>query len=109
LGVTTDTYVTFTKTREEWGWMGNMSAHPVRYDCQHGDVVWRTAEHLFQALRLPPGHPAVGEILLAASPMQAKFAARAAKNDFLYPMRSPADLNQMRRVIRAKAKQHNNA
>lgn len=39
--------ITFTRVREPFGWLGNMSPHPVTYDGK----VWRTTEALFQALR----------------------------------------------------------
>jgi len=35
--------IAFKKVREAYGWMSNMSPHPIQ--------TWRTAEALFQALR----------------------------------------------------------
>jgi predicted NAD-dependent protein-ADP-ribosyltransferase YbiA (DUF1768 family) len=39
--------ITFTRVREPFGWLGNMSPHPVTYNGKG----WRTTEALFQALR----------------------------------------------------------
>jgi len=37
-----------------YGWMGNMSRHPIKYDGLQGRLIeYRTSEHLFQTLRFP--------------------------------------------------------
>lgn len=39
--------IAFTKVSLPFGWMSNMSPHPI----VHHSCEWPTAEHLFQALR----------------------------------------------------------
>jgi predicted NAD-dependent protein-ADP-ribosyltransferase YbiA (DUF1768 family) len=89
--------IAFSKTAEEWGWLGNMSAHPLRWEGR----VWRTAEALFQALRF--ADEAVREAIRAkASPMAAKFVAKAHKEQMVVEPCSPQDVENMRRVLRLK-------
>lgn len=68
------TEIAFTKVKLPYGWMANMSPHKVHFDGKE----WRTAEHLFQALRLKP-HTSVGyiDVWREKTPMNAK---RIAKN-----------------------------
>lgn len=90
--------VSFTKVKLPNGWLGSMSAHPVVLD----DVRWFTAEHAFQANRLPLGHQMRGVLQMMKSPMTAKMLIKPYRGDFLHEPGSDADLDLMRRVLRAK-------
>jgi predicted NAD-dependent protein-ADP-ribosyltransferase YbiA (DUF1768 family) len=93
--------IAFSKTAEEWGWLGNMSAHHLRREGR----VWRTAEALFQALRFADEE--VREAIRAkASPMAAKFVAKAHKEQMVVEPCSPQDVENMRLVLRLKLAQH---
>ena len=68
--------ISFTKVDLPYGWLGNMSGHPVRHD----DKDFRTTEALFQYLRFE-GFPEIQEeIRLAKSPMSAKMIAKLHKS-----------------------------
>jgi predicted NAD-dependent protein-ADP-ribosyltransferase YbiA (DUF1768 family) len=78
-----------------------MSAHPLRWEGR----VWRTAEALFQALRFADEE--VREAIRAkASPMAAKFVAKAHKEQMVVEPCSPQDVENMRLVLRLKLAQH---
>ena len=93
----------FNKVNEPYGWLGNMSPHPVMYEGQE----WRTAEALFQALRF--NDPQIREaIRTQTSPRGAKMKAK--RNDYR-PMRvvepmSDQDLANMRLCLRLKFDAH---
>jgi hypothetical protein len=98
--------ITFTKVRFPWGWLSNMSPHPIEYR----DERWPTAEHLFQALRFAPnvdyGIRVRDEIRQTKSPMAAKMVAQR-NHGFMCIIRcGKDDLVNMRRVLRAKIEQH---
>ena len=64
--------ISFTDVKGDYGWLGNMSPHIVKYK----DEWYRTAEALFQCMRYE-GFPQVqGEIKAAKSPMTAKMVAK---------------------------------
>ncbi len=64
--------ISFTDVKGDYGWLGNMSPHIVKYN----DEWYRTAEALFQCMRYE-GFPLVqGEIKVAKSPMTAKMVAK---------------------------------
>lgn len=89
--------IAFRKVREPFGWMSNMSPHPI------GE--WRTAEALFQAMRFTD--PAIREEIRAErSPMGAKMVAKkhAAKMDVV--PRSSTDLTLMKAVLLLKIQAH---
>lgn len=98
--------IAFNKTREEGGWCSNMAPFSVEYKGRH----CRTTEHLFQALRLSPD--LVGEdadtILEIPSPLQAKWAAKAAiaAGRAVVEPWSPEDIENMRLCVRLKHEQH---
>jgi ribA/ribD-fused uncharacterized protein len=93
----------FNKVSEPYGWLGNMSPHPVVYEGQE----WRTAEALFQALRF--NDPQIREVIRTqTSPRGAKMKAK--RNDYR-PMRvvepkSEQDLANMRLCLRLKFDAH---
>jgi len=98
--------IAFTKVRAPWGWLGNMSPHPVFFLTQHSRATWPTTEHLFQAMRLPKDHPAVAAMLKSSNPMAAKMTAKAAKDDFIVAPLSEEDLANMRAVLACKIEKH---
>jgi predicted NAD-dependent protein-ADP-ribosyltransferase YbiA (DUF1768 family) len=98
--------------REDNGWLGNMSPHPV----EHDGIWWNTAEALFQALRYPMGAvndkgENIREIIRAqTSPMAAKLKAKATAirdQRNITPMGNE-DLDNMRMVLRLKFKCNRN-
>ena len=64
--------ITFTKVALPYGWMGNMSPHPVTYK----DKEYRTTEALFQAFRFQNYPEVQEEIRAQKSPMAAKMVAK---------------------------------
>ncbi len=95
--------VTFTKVRLPYGWLGNMSAHVI---CWTDGRVWRTAEHLFQALRFTGNDEVQKLIHDQKSPMGAKMMAKKYLDKVAYEPRGGQDLEAMRFVLAAKADQH---
>ena len=98
--------ITFTKVSLPYGWLGNMSPHPIRI---HGQL-WPTAEHLFQAQRFLDA-AIKEEIRLQKSPMGAKMRARKRKNEgavLIHQPRTPEDLRVMACVVGEKLDQHSN-
>lgn len=92
--------IAFRKVKEPYGWLGNMSPHPV----EHG-AAWRTTEALFQALRF--ANVAIqDEIRAQKSPMGAKMVAKKHADKMIVVPRSEQDLANMRMVLRLKAEQH---
>lgn len=94
--------IAFTKVTLPFGWLGNMSPHPVQWD----DKVWRTTEALFQARRLAVGDPGREEIRAQNSPMGAKMVSkRTADRRVIVPM-SKEDVELMESVLRLKLEQY---
>lgn len=98
--------IAFRKVKEDFGWLGNMSPHIVKYD----DEWYRTAEALFQCMRYE-GFPLVqAEIKAAKGPMGAKMAAK--KHRALIADKRNADdwetidLGRMRECLLLKLKAH---
>jgi len=91
---------------EEYGWLGNMSPHPVKYEGKW----WLTAEALFQALRFPMGAvndegENIREIIHAQkSPMAAKMKAKSCKSQMIIKPMGVDDLKNMKMVLRLKFK-----
>ena len=92
------------RVRDPFGWMGNMSPHPIRWEGQE----FRTSEALFQALRFLKGSEAWEAIRAEKSPMGAKMRAKTLLGEAIISPRSPEDVNNMRLVLRAKLTQHGN-
>lgn len=96
-------YISFTKTKLEYGWLGNMFAAPLTYQGQ----IWRTSEALFQALRFED--VAIREIIRNdKSPMGAKMMAKQKEFEskrVVEPM-SMEDIDNMRLCLRIKFGQH---
>lgn len=94
--------ISFTKVSLPYGWLGNMSAHPVELD----GVRWRTAEHAFQALRFPEGHFLREKLNNIPSPMGAKMAVKPYRTEFIFPPQSAEDLALMRVITLEKLLQN---
>jgi len=93
--------IAFTKVKEPYGWLGNMSPYPVTYEGKE----YRTSEALFQALRFKDSE--IMEVIRQEkSPMSAKMVAKKYRDKmFLVPM-SGADVEVMRIVLKLKVEQH---
>jgi predicted NAD-dependent protein-ADP-ribosyltransferase YbiA (DUF1768 family) len=93
--------ITFTKTELPYGWLGNMSAHPVTYKRKK----YRTPEALFQALRFRD-EAIIEKIRAEKSPFGAKLVAKGHKDKMVIEETSPEDVANMERVLKLKIKQH---
>lgn len=103
-----ETDIAFTKVALPYGWLGNMSPHPVIYLGQR----WPTTEHLFQALRFAQAETKE-EIRMQKSPMGAKLKAKSfmkrggiAEGVLSHMPLDDTDLNNMRMVLKLKIAQH---
>ena len=99
-----DSIISFTGILLPYGWLGNMSRHPVAY----GGKTWRTTEHLFQAMRYGLDSKVATQIHGVRSPMGAKMCSKKRTN---HPCRrvepmSAEDLDNMRLVLQLKFNQH---
>jgi ribA/ribD-fused uncharacterized protein len=93
----------FNKVKEPYGWLGNMSSHPVMYDGQE----WHTAEALFQALRFKD--PEIRkDIRIQTSPRGAEMKAKGKDYQDLRVVepKSEQDLENMRLCLRLKFDAH---
>jgi ribA/ribD-fused uncharacterized protein len=90
--------VVIRKVRDPYGWLSNMSPHPVG--------LWRTAEHAFQALRFADTSDVRRRIMDASSPMTAKKIAKEHASEMIVPPRSARDVASMRRILGLKLEQH---
>ena len=94
----------------EYGWLGNMSPHPV----EHDGIWWKTAEALFQAIRFPidavnDRGENIREIIRAQkSPMAAKMKSKRYKDKMNITPMGDEDLDNMRMVLRLKIKCNRN-
>lgn len=93
--------IPFTKVAMPYGWLGNMSPHPIKYDGK----TWRTAEALFQALRFADEQDREA-IRSQTSPMAAKLVAKRRKLNMAVIPGSDQDIENMRLVLRLKVEQH---
>lgn len=89
------------KVAEQYGWLGNMSPHPIERDGKQ----FRTAEALFQSMRFSDADH-VEQIRSQKSPMAAKMIAKKNKHRMVVEPMSEADLENMRRVLRVKLEQN---
>lgn len=96
-----DQVISFTKVAFPFGWLGNMSPHPV----VHNGRPYRTTEALFHCLRFQ-NHPEIAERIRAErSPMGAK---RVSREHFaeLSEGELARDIEFMRICLRLKVQQH---
>lgn len=94
--------ITFTKVNLPYGWLGNMSPHPVIYR----DIRYPTTEHLFQALRFPKDHFIQNEIVKYNSPIRAKMMCKPYLKDCIVTPRSDQDIENMMTVLLLKVDTH---
>ncbi len=87
--------------KDDFGWLGNMSPHPVK----HNGKTYLTSEALFQALRFDDDE-IIEEIRNQKSPMSAKMKAKKYRSKHVVAPMSEVDLNNMRMVLRLKMLQH---
>ena len=96
--------VAIRRVRDPFGYLGNMSPHPVSHHGAGGEFA--TAEALFQALRFPRDSQTREEIRMARSPMAAKMHARQNIALMHVVPRSVQDLENMRFVLSLKIVGH---
>ena len=102
--------IAFTKVKLPFGWLGNMSPHPVF----HLGKNWLTTKALFQALRFSGAREDLRlAIWREKSPMAAKMVAKRLRNEnasdpsaFAHEPLGPGDLEAMRLMLRLKVAQH---
>lgn len=94
--------IAFKKVKDAYGWLSNMSPHPIEV----GGITYRTAEHLFQAMRFPLESDARTAIVAAKSPMAAKMEAKKYAAKMVIAPRGHADQNNMAYVLLLKVAQH---
>jgi predicted NAD-dependent protein-ADP-ribosyltransferase YbiA (DUF1768 family) len=96
--------IAFTKTKLPFGWCSNMSGHPI---VDENGIEWRTAEHLFQAMRF--SDPSIREDIRGhGSPMAAKIYAKQLVEKMTVVPQSEEDVANMLKILRLKIAQHPN-
>lgn len=93
--------VLIRKVKEPFGWLGNMSPHPVEWQGKE----YRTSEALFQAMRFDD-EDVIEAIRKEKSPMAAKMVAKKHRAQMTVEPMSEADLDNMRICLRLKVEQH---
>lgn len=94
--------ILFYSTQEvPYGCFSNFSAHPFTLD----NVVWRTTEHYFQAMKFYPNWDHIHAIRAMPSPMQAAKAGRSRARPLRADWEAVKD-NIMRKAVLAKFEQH---
>jgi ribA/ribD-fused uncharacterized protein len=103
--------ISFTKVKLPFGWLGNMSPHPITWM----DMEWRTSEALFQALRFDlQNREGLADSLLdireeirsQTSPMAAKMVAKRERDKMVVQPQSDRDCVHMGLVLQLKLEQH---
>lgn len=100
-----NTDIIIRRVRDEWGWLGNMSPHPIEFNGVQ-PLRYPTSEHLFQALRFPVDSPRRAEIMAEKSPMGAKMLAKKHAAEMIIQPRSEQDVFNMKFVLLCKLKEH---
>lgn len=95
--------IVIRKTRDPYGWMGNMSPHGVYW----AGVTFHTAEALFQRLRFPLLWQRSGELTSEKNPMKAKMIAKKYASEMYIEPCSDQDVKNMIYVVEAKFTQNN--
>jgi len=103
--------VLIKKAAEEYGWLGNMSPYPVTYTGAHTEKgIYRSTEHLFQALRFKKYPKIQREIRDQLSPFGAKCKVRKKTVRVLLKRKNwdehPSDIPRMRLCLKLKVEQH---
>lgn len=94
-------HLKFNKNKEDNGYMSNMYPSPILFE----DKEWRTAEHLFQALRFN-NEGIRGLIRREKSPMMAKRVAKSNARKMWVPQLSDIDVKLMEEVVWLKFEQN---
>ncbi len=90
------------KVAEDFGWLGNMSPHPVIF---WDNKTFRTSEALFQSLRFVD-ETVIEEIRAQKSPMSAKMIAKKNKDKMIIEPCSELDLENMKMCLKIKLNQN---
>jgi len=95
------------KVKDEWGWLGNMSRHPIEYK----GIIFHSAEALFQFLRFQDRLPVardevMQDIINEPNPFKAKLIAKKNAHLMTVDPKSDKDVANMERVLRLKINQH---
>lgn len=93
--------ISFTKVALPYGWLGNMSPHPVVYDSNN----YKTTEALFQCMRFKRFPEVQKEIRECKSPMGAKMIAKKYKH-LLVKDDFKDDIVNMKLCLELKVQQH---
>jgi hypothetical protein len=91
----------FTKVALPYGWLGNMSPHPIEMD----GVQWRSCEAIFQAMRFTDSQIRE-EIRLQRSPFSAKLVAKSHREKVHTVPCSKQDVENMRQCLLLKLEFH---
>ena len=90
-------YIGFKKVKDKYGWLGNMSPHPIEYKGE----IWKTCECLFQSLRFKDRN--IIEILKnEGSPMGVKMKSKKYKDKMVVEVMSETDVENMKLVVKLK-------
>ena len=94
--------ISFQRNADEYGWLGNMSPYPVKYEGK----IWNTTEALFQGLRF--NSEEIREIIRSEpSPMGAKMKTKKYRDSMEVEPRTEGDVENMKLCIKLKLEQHN--
>lgn len=89
------------KVKDPYGWLGNMSPHPI----EHQGLKYLTTEALFQCLRFDSQE--ITELIRAKkSPMSAKMVAKSHADKRIVEPLSTQDVDNMRLCLKLKIEQH---
>jgi ribA/ribD-fused uncharacterized protein len=91
----------FTRVKLPYGWLGNMSPHPIVID----GTVWKTSEAAFQAMRFTNSQIRE-EIRLQRSPFSAKLVAKSHREKVHVVPCSKQDVENMRQCLLLKLEFH---
>jgi N-glycosidase YbiA len=99
-----DNFIAFNKVSEPYGWMSNMSKHPIDKEGKQ----WICAEALFQAMRFSNNTEIQQAISEQTNPMAVKFIAKKKTNIPLMSVKpaSEEDYNNLKEVIGLKFSQN---
>ena len=90
-------YVGFKKVKDRYGWLGNMSAHPIEYKGK----IWKTCECLFQSLRFKD-EDIIKILRNEGSPMGVKMKSKKYKEQMVVEVMSKMDVENMKLVVKLK-------
>ena len=100
-------WIAFNKTKEAYGWMSNMSMHPITYEGHE----FPRAEHLFIWLRLfDPSFQVRAKLCSMSNPIAAKRWSKTYIKEnpeaLLYNLQSKQDVDSMRMIVLLKCEQY---